>query len=233
MAMKSYEHVFDGMNTDEQGQALARGLCVFLFEGNMYKMIVRRWLLYAPRPHESLDDNLTVLLRGVCTADVRVEITQRHLQFFDCDALHIMHDTICKIPPIVMLMKMMYTHFRKLDSDQGSREFAVRGFNYDHLLQQSVCRYTILHGLVNTILTDASTTKQYVSVRESVEKILTDLYAEVEQHKCGWFIARVIHDMRLSMRNGDCIKFLQSSPSCALLDSKHCILHHRHCNPES
>jgi hypothetical protein len=234
MALKLHNQSISATERSK-GEALTHALCVFLFEGDMCRRIIQRWLAFPSRPHQSLQCNLGVLLRGVCLSEIRVKIAQRYMQIFDCDELQIMSDTLedKNHPHIVLIMSKLFDHFSKKTMDAGQREFSLDGFNYNEFMEHTLSRYTLLRRLVESILVEAAQTAQFVWVRECIEMILVELYAEAERdERTRWHIAYTIRDIRASMKlgiaHGDGFAFLPSGPICALTDSQYCVLHRSH-----
>ena len=209
-----------------QGEAYIHCLLAILFESDYADAIVRRWITYAPIPTGTLKENLKALLTGICTSPVSVEITTRHLRIFDCDCLHIINDTIEEIPNAARILTELYPHFRRMSADNAQRDVTLAGFAFDQMLQHRISRHPILCRLLEVIFNDAAQTDSFVTIREMVELILTDLYSESKEP----FIAIVIDQIRKSYRNfgapSRCVfSFPDTHQSCIFNDPRYCIFH--------
>jgi len=211
------------------GEALARTLCVFLFEGGVSEAILRRWLLYAPQPKSNLKTNICVLLRAICLSPVRVEMASTHLQVFDCPALRIVNETIADSAPVMAMLKALCAYFRGQCVNNAQREVTLRAFEFDDLLQRVICRRTLLFSAVEAILTDARCTPAYVAVREMVLLSLTDLYTDMAAASDAGMVADAITAVHMTMRAKTSVfQFPRPLPNCALTEPWHCIVHCDH-----
>lgn len=184
----------DTKKTQVDNFVYLRDLCVYIFEGNVWRSILDRWFLYAPAKEESLQYNIDIIIKSICLSNIRLEIAPTHVQIFDCEFLKIPSQILKDYPIIIQLIQRLFPYFSRSCVDRVQCAVFLRGYTYDGLLETIICRESLLASIVNKIYADSIRANALPQMREMVENIFTDLYTQAEGERksmIGHFIIKL------------------------------------------
>jgi len=172
-------------------------ICIYVFEGIVMDRILERWFMYKPLRDSGLRRNLTEIIKSICLADIRVEITPTHIQIFDCTFLKIPSHILKEFPNVIRLFQKIFPFFARTKVDNAQREIFLQGYKYDDLLESILSRESMLIQVINNIYYDSIKMDAFPQTRDMVIGILSELYGEAVQSKKS-MISNVIQILRPS-----------------------------------
>jgi hypothetical protein len=204
-------------------------LCIHIFEGALLDEILTRWFTYAPLHNSDLRANLTEVIRCVCLAGCRLEITPTHIQIFDCEILKIPVQILNKHPHVIQLLERIFQDFARINANLAQRDIFLQGYAFNDVLDSVLSRESLLTQILNRIYRDSIRASALPQIRDMVIGILTDLYRIADNPGRKLLISGAIEKSKptkaiLNGRGGfsNC-PFLV--PSCILVDAQYCWHH--------